>query len=89
MKRILALIIGLAPLTATAATSAAVANDDAACSARLSDTAAKAKSFQGEDLIKQLIFADLRRATKEQAEGDADECLEALDHAGKLLRGEY
>jgi cellobiose-specific phosphotransferase system component IIA len=36
-------------------------------------------------MMKRLILADLRRALKEAAEGDADECMEALDHAAQLL----
>ena len=39
--------------------------------------------------MKRLIEADLSRARKEEAEGDADECIEAMDHANKLIAGQY
>ncbi|HUN39181.1 MAG TPA: hypothetical protein VMU81_02710 [Acetobacteraceae bacterium] len=53
------------------------------------EVARKLPDFHGETRIKQLIQADLDRAQQEQAEGDADECNEAIDHANKLLRGDY
>ena len=64
------------------------ASDMAACIARQPELAQKAGAFQGDPQIKRLIEADLRRAQKEQVEGDGDECVEALDHAAKLLAGE-
>lgn len=60
-----------------------------ACTKGQVELARKAANFQGADRIKRLIQADLSRAAKEEAEGDADECLEALDHAAKLLAGQY
>ncbi len=39
--------------------------------------------------IKELLAFDLKRARQELVEGDEDECREAVDHARKLLRGEY
>lgn len=63
------------------------ADDMATCSARHAELSKKAAAFNGETRMKRLIDADLKRAMKEQAEGDADECLEALDHATKLLNG--
>jgi len=39
--------------------------------------------------IKDLAAFDLRRARQELGEGDEDECREAVEHARKLLRGEY
>jgi len=53
------------------------------------EVAKKASEYEGDDRIKRLIEADLTRAKKEEAEGDADECLEALDHANKLIAGQY
>ena len=48
----------------------------------------KAADYKGSEQMRWLIEADLRRASKKQAEGDADECIEALDHAAKLLAGD-
>ncbi|WP_428491050.1 hypothetical protein [Rhodopila sp.] len=59
----------------------------AACSARGAQLGQRAKKFSGDAMMKRLIDADLKRANKEAAEGDADECTEALDHATKLLDG--
>ena len=59
-----------------------------ACQARQLDVAKQADAFSGDDMIKKLIEADLRRSTRELIEGDAVECNEALDHATKLLKGE-
>lgn len=58
------------------------------CQARQLDIAKKADAFTGDPMMKKLIEADLRRATRELIEGDVDECMEALDHATKLLNGE-
>ena len=58
------------------------------CQARQVEIAKKTDAFTGEPMMKKLIEADLRRATQELIEGDADECMEALDHATKLLNGE-
>ena len=68
--------------------SASHAQDADVCTRRHDELKAKAASFQGEQQIKRLIDADLDRAMQEQLEGDADECMEALDHAAKLLAGE-
>lgn len=67
---------------------AAAAPDVATCNARQAELSKQAASFNGETMTKRLIDADLRRAMKESAEGDADECMEALDHAAKLLAGD-
>lgn len=37
---------------------------------------------------KQLVSFDLQRARRELAEGDEDECQEAVDHARSLLGGQ-
>ena len=67
---------------------AAPADDLATCSTRHAELAKRAAAFNGDARIKRLIDADLKRALKEQAEGDRDECIEALDHATKLLAGD-
>ena len=67
---------------------AAPADDLAICSTRHAELAKQAAGFNGDARIKRLIDADLKRALKEQAEGDGDECIEALDHAAKLLAGD-
>jgi hypothetical protein len=77
----------LLPLTGAAAANRG--GDFEACERRQSEIGQQAAQFKGEPRITRLIQADLQRAKKEEAEGDADECLEALDHAAKLLRGEY
>ncbi len=59
----------------------------AACTTRHAELTKQAAGFNGDTMTKRLIEADLKRALKEQAEGDGDECLEALDHATKLLAG--
>lgn len=64
------------------------AEDVSACLKRRDELAPKAEQFTGEAMIKRLIQADLRRAAKEASEGDAVECMEALDHATKLLAGD-
>lgn len=66
---------------------ASPAQDLATCSTRHAELSKQAAAFNGDAQIKRLIDADLRRALKEQAEGDGDECIEALDHATKLLAG--
>ena len=68
--------------------SMARADDLDACTKRHAELSKKAETFHGDAQIKRLIDADLRRSLQEQAEGDADECMEALDHAAKLLAGE-
>lgn len=65
----------------------ALADDAADCTRRQVELAKQAAAFQGDAQIKRLIDADLQRARKEQAEGDDNECVEALDHAAKLLAG--
>ena len=65
----------------------ALADDIAVCSARGVLLGQRAQNFAGDSKMKRLIDADLKRAKKEAAEGDADECTEALDHATKLLDG--
>lgn len=67
---------------------AAPADDSAACTARHAEITKQAAAFNGEARVKRLIDADLKRALREQAEGDSDECIEALDHATKLLAGD-
>lgn len=64
------------------------ADDAATCTARLAELTRKAADYKGPERMRRLIEADLRRASQERAEGDADECIEALDHAAKLLAGD-
>jgi len=71
----------LLPLTA----GVALADDAADCTRRQVELAKQAAAFQGDAQIKRLIDADSQRARREQAEGDNDECVEALDDAAKLL----
>lgn len=75
-------------LAAPAFALAAPADDPAACTARHAEVAKQATTFNGDARVKRLIDADLKRALREQAEGDSDECIEALDHATKLLAGD-
>ncbi len=63
------------------------ADDMQTCIVRQTDLAKQAAGFTGNARQKRLIDADLKRAANEQAEGDGDECIEALDHAAKLLAG--
>jgi hypothetical protein len=63
--------------------------DFAACTRGQAEAAQRAADYHGEARTKRLLEADLQRARKEEAEGDADECVEALDHADKLIRGEF
>ena len=74
-------------LSLLALPAAAPADDAATCTTRHAELTKQAASFNGDARIKRLIDADLKRALKEQAEGDGDECIEALDHATKLLAG--
>ncbi len=67
---------------------ARAADTVAACQARQGELAKKATDFKGDAMVKRIIQADLERATRELIEGDADECMEALDHATKLLNGQ-
>ncbi len=83
----LALILILIPFAGAAARDKG--GDFDACSKGQIDVAKKASGYQGEDRIKRLIQADITRARQEEAEGDADECLEALEHATKLIAGQY
>lgn len=66
---------------------AAPADDPAACSTRHAEVTKQVAAFNGDARTKRLIDADLKRALREQAEGDSGECIEALDHATKLLAG--
>jgi len=66
----------------------ALADGAASCNTRLAELTRKAADYKGPERMRRLIEADLRRASKEQAEGDDDECTEALDHAAKLLAGD-
>lgn len=66
----------------------ALADGAASCTTRLAELTRKAADYKGSERMRRLIEADLRRASKEQAEGDDDECIEALDHAAKLLAGD-
>ncbi len=70
-------------------TGAHAAGDARQCQARQLDIAKQADAYTGDPMLKKLIEADLRRATRELIEGDADECMEALDHATKILNGEF
>jgi hypothetical protein len=60
-----------------------------ACRKGQAELAAKAAEFQGDRKIKRLIEFDLKRAHREEWEGDASECLEAIEHANKLISGDY
>jgi hypothetical protein len=84
-----AFLVIAAHLSPVDVASAAVAPEFAACDARRAVVAKKAEAFVGTERIRRLIEADIRRAGQELAEGDADECTEALDHAEKLLSGNY
>ena len=78
-------VLGLSLLAFPAA--ATPAEDAATCITRHAELTKQAAGFNGDTRIKRLIDADLKRAMKELAEGDGDECIEALDHATKLLAG--
>lgn len=58
-----------------------------ACRARQAELSQQAQHYQGEPMMKRIIQADLDRALREARENDADECMEALDHATQLLSG--
>ncbi len=78
-------------LTMSSVGAARAANDAEqakACQTRQGELSKQAETYNGEPMMKRLIQADLQRATKELIEGDADECMEALDHATKLLSGQ-
>jgi hypothetical protein len=79
--RVLMLSVLLAPLM----TVAARADDMAVCNAQRPELLKRAESFTGDAQTKKYIDRALRHAGREQAEGDGDECVEALDHAAKLL----
>ncbi len=66
---------------------ASLAENMATCSTRHAELSRQAATLNGDAQIKRLIDADLKRALKEQAEGDGEECIEALDHATTLLAG--
>lgn len=79
----------LAFLMATMWTGAACAAVQAAdCQARQADVSAKVEQYAGDPMLKRIMRADLVRAQRELLEGDSDECMEALDHATKLLSGQ-
>ena len=80
-------LIALSLLLATSAL-AAPSDEAATCTARHAELAKQAATFNGDARIKRLIDADLKRALREQAEGDGEECVEALNHATKLLAGD-
>lgn len=82
MRHLLAVTLLLA-----SAVAAAAATDTAACQTRQTELSKKIGEYSGDPMIKRLMQADLDRATMELIEGDADECMEALDHATKLLTG--
>ncbi len=81
--------LALILLSLSAAAVHAADGKDDACLKGQQAIAERAKTFHGDSQIAALIAADLHRAKQEQTEGDTDECLEALDHADKLLRGDY
>lgn len=82
-RTVFALVIASAP----AALAATPDEELASCNTRHAAISKQAASFNGDARTKRLIDADLQRALREQAEGDGDECNEALDHAAKLLAG--
>ncbi len=63
------------------------ADDVATCKSRQAELSPQVQAYQGDPMMKRIMQADLERATRELIEGDADECMEALDHATKLLSG--
>lgn len=86
--RLIALSLLLATSALAAPSDEAAAAAAATCTARHAELVKRAATFNGDARIKRLIDADLKRALREQAEGDGDECIEALDHATKLLAGD-
>jgi hypothetical protein len=87
MYRVLLIVLLLVPFADAAAKDKG--GDLDACNQGRAEVAKKASDYHGEARIKRLIEADLSRAEKEEAEGDADECLEALDHANQLIAGRF
>ena len=81
------LTIGL--LCLALAAPAAWADDLKSCEIRGGALNKRVQGFKGENRLKRLIEADLKRALRELEEGDAEECIEALNHAEKLLAGNY
>ena len=82
-------LLGLGMVLLSASFVAARADAVDACRARHAEVTKQADQFSGDSMTKRLIEADLRRAASEMVEYDADECNEALDHATKLLSGDY
>jgi hypothetical protein len=74
-------------LLLASAGAADAATDPAACQTRQTELSTKIREYSGDPMLKRLMQADLDRATTELIEGDADECMAALDHAAKLLSG--
>ena len=89
--RIIPLVVaaGLALPVAALAANSGTPDQLKECRVRQVELARKVDAFSGDARLKQLMEADLRRANKEETEGDGDECLEALDHANKLLAGDF
>jgi hypothetical protein len=77
----LVVCLALLPLAAVSAH----ADDMTACTVRRAALTKQAADFKGDATTKANIDRALRRAGKELAEGDGDECIEALDHVAKLL----
>jgi len=76
-------------MSCTGALAASRGGDFDACNKGQVEVAKLSKEFHGEERIRLLIEADLKRARREENEGDADECIEALDHAKQLIEGKY
>jgi hypothetical protein len=85
MRLLLCLLIVLPGLNAAARNRG---GDAEACKKGQAEVARQAEAFKGEERFKRLIMTYLEQAKHEEAEGDADECVEALDHARMLLKGE-
>jgi len=83
----LGLLLILFPLAFAAAKDRG--DDFDACRKGRLELARKATDYHGEARIKRLIEADVVRAQREEGEGDADECLEAVEHGNKLIAGQY
>lgn len=81
-------VIAASALILVLSTGARAADEVKQCQARQVEIAKKADAYTGDPMLKQLIEADLRRATRELIEGDPEECNEALDHATKILNGD-
>ncbi len=54
------------------------------CKARIAELGPRRETIQN-TRTRELFSFDLERASKELAEGDEDECAEAVDHATQLL----